>query len=41
MFIGGVSQETNEEDIKNYFMQYGNVSNTGIVCYSGCHGNNR
>jgi len=26
IFIGGVTQNTTEEDIKNYFMQYGNVS---------------
>ena len=33
MFIGGVSQETSEEDIRTYFSQFGNVS-TAIVLFT-------
>ena len=33
LFIGGESQETNEEDVRTYFLQFGNVS-TAIVFFT-------
>ena len=33
IFIGGVTQNTTEDDIKNYFAQFGNVSGVMLHDY--------
>lgn len=44
IFVGGLSAETNEEDLREYFEQFGIVS-AGVAlereidkCTFGCHG---
>ena len=41
IFIGGVTQNTTEDDIRNYFMQFGNVSVVMINCCNSVHRNDR